>query len=529
MTGNLFDFEPDDLLGKPATAPEPTRRAKPTPAAASGHRSLRHLNRRACALVAVLAVLAAVPVGLNRPVFWMLFAGIVALVLCVYLAWAARLDSQRLPRSLDHKALLCLAAIVPLYALVQSLPLGAFEVPFFAGPYGQGAGAALSLPTISLLPDASQTAALRYVAYILFAILAFEVVGYPQRARRYGWWMFWGIVLHAMWGLLALRLLGDVHFWGTKDGYLGSVTGVFINRNSFATFLSIGICLGLALLLDQTGEPKPRRNRQQPLFSAEMLSMTPVWIGLSIIFVALLGTQSRMGLAAGLVGAAVCLCVGLKKRGVSGFAILGGLVLGLLGSAGVGLALVGGGVLERSVFLENDFFIRFESYLLSLQLIAERPFLGYGFDAFRVAFEQVQDDPMRVTLTWDRAHSTYLTHWVELGLLVGSIPILLVALVFVRLVRNLQSQPTDFALSLAALSALVVGAVHSLVDFSLEMPGIVVLLVALVCFGLARSPQSLTRADSSNASNLGEAPEKEASTHKGAALSSDGKAPEGAR
>ncbi len=503
MSDNFFDFESDELLGGPAApAPRDSRhkpgtKSKPSTKAAPRNTSnLRATNKFACGYVALLAVVSAIPIGMNRPVFWLLFTGVISLSLLAYLMRSYQLDSQRTLRSYGQWKLISIALIVPIFALVQSIPVGPmFDVPFFEGPFNQVNQLQLTMSTISLAPSASTTAALRYAGYIIFAILAFEAVGHQPRAKRFGVWIFWGVVAHALWGLVALRMLGDIHFWGEKEYYLGSVTGVFINRNSFATFLAMGACIGLALQLDKSSLPQQRKNRVRPLISPETVERMPQWIGLAIIFVALLGTQSRMGLVAGLLGAFVILIAGLRKHDISWRSIFIVSFAGSFIALSAGFILVGDGALERAVFLESNIRGRLESYLLALDLIAERPLLGYGFDSFRIAFEQVQDAPMRMSLIWDRAHSTYLAHWVELGLIVGTAPIILGGYVFYGLIKRLVRQETDYGMPLAALGALVAGSVHSLVDFSLEMPANVIMLIAIVVFGLSgRGPASSSSA-----------------------------------
>jgi O-antigen ligase len=127
--------------------------------------------------------------------------------------------------------------------------------------------------------------------------------------------------------------------------------------------------------------------------------------------------------------------------------------------------------------------VRIETYRQVWQMIAARPWLGYGGGAFEQAFGLFHQPPL-VGYIWDRAHNTYLTLWVELGVLVGSLPLLALGLVLVRLAAGLVRARESWPAILAALGVLLVSAVHSTVDFSLEMQANALVLVALLAIGL---------------------------------------------
>lgn len=438
------------------------------------------LNSLVAIYVAASAIFTPVPVALARPQLWMAWVALTALISLVYLVLGARFDRDRPLLSARHPWLFGLALLIPIYALFQSLPgLGGLV----AGP---PIPEALSPDTISILPGASQMGALRFTGYILFALLAIEVASRPDRARRIGWWIFWGVVCHAIWALVALNLFGDIHIWGAdKSDYVGSATGTFINRNSFATFLGMGATLGIGLLYERLDNPMTRKARVRTSLTSDRLDVVLVIVGLGLIGITLLSTQSRMGVFASGIGAVTCFMVMRAKAGVSLWRILlstavtGTLVLVLL------LAVYGQDLLWRSVFVQSNAEFRSTGYGFIFGLIGERPLLGFGFDAFRPAFEIVHVQPMNADKIWDRAHSTYLAHWSELGLIVGSIPIILGILIAKRLFEVIRNRERDYGLSVAALASLVVAAIHSTVDFSLEMPANVALLLAILGLGIA--------------------------------------------
>jgi O-antigen ligase len=110
--------------------------------------------------------------------------------------------------------------------------------------------------------------------------------------------------------------------------------------------------------------------------------------------------------------------------------------------------------------------------------------LGYGGASFPVAFPPFERAPLPLDVVWEKAHSTYLGLWLELGLIAGSIPILIVASLGIRAFTGLRD-PSSLALSLAAIGAIVAYGTHSLVDFSLEIQANTYVFLAVLALGAA--------------------------------------------
>lgn len=447
----------------------------PAPAAPADTGMARSGLNRATAL-ALIAVVLFTPVaaGGNRAPVWLIAAAVVfALTAVQALVLFIQGRGARPLRLANLRGVLACAAAFLAYGLVQLLPIGLAHLPDLDAP-----------PTISLAPQATVLALLRVAASVVFLVLMVEVAGPLARARAIGWVIYAGVVVHAVWGLVALNLLGDSFFWGEKLAYRGAVTGTFINRNAFATFLGLGAVLGLALMIERMHAPRMRRpGGTGGLFAPETILTALVGVTLALVLMALAGTQSRMGLAATAAGLGVVVAGSRWPAD----ARLGRwkLLLGLVAVLALALG-VAGGVLDRALFTLEDADARLELWRQVLTMIAARPLTGFGLDAFAPAFELFHQPSLTPALIWDYAHSTYLTLWVEMGLLAGSLPLLAGALVLVRLIRLRRARSHDVALPVAALGALVLGAVHSLVDFSLEIQGNLFLLLAILGLGLAR-------------------------------------------
>ena len=431
----------------------------------------------------VLAFLAPIPLGSNRPVIWALWAAVIGIGFGLYAAVA---------RDIWHKLkalwpLLILAMLAPLWGAVQMLPFGAdwaalpVQLPAHMRP-----------ATLSLAPDATQLAIMRMSAQVMLFALAVAVVTRASGARQMIKWLFWGITAHAIWAMGNLMLLGDIAIWGQKQAYLGIATGPFVNRNSFASYLGLGVVMGIGLILDIDNQPRMRTPHRRALFAPENLARMTYAVAVLLIFTALLATQSRAGLMATLIGAAVAAVVMARpdhSAAAQATSRARAVILVALAAAGA-IAFAGQALLDRSIFTWADADGRLQIYQNALARISERPLTGYGLDAFALAYELGRSDDSFDAVIYTDAHSTYLENWVESGLIFGS-AIILAALLYLRHMHRLTQRPK--LPKAAALGAMVLAAVHSAFDFSFEIQANVFLLVLLLALGVAPFQQRTAR------------------------------------
>lgn len=459
-----FDFE-EIRLGAGDAGRPPSRRAR------------RINDRFAGALVAVV-ILAAVPIASARPVFWMIWAMVLGVMLAGYMVTMARVDPDRPVNSLRLKAVLLPALAMPLFGLVQYLVGGPLALDGLPG--------GLSTPVGTLAPNATLMAVVRISGFFALFVLAHEVSTRARRVDAMAWGLFAGIALHAVWALIALLFLNDIAFWGEKAAYSGVATGTFVNRNSFANFLAMGLCLGVAMILSRANAPHIRMPGGRSMFSERNLETFALWIVAGIIAITLMLTQSRMGVVSGFVGVLVVYFVMVLKREHSKIAAaMRVAVIGLVAIIG-GFGLFGRGLLERGLFTATDSVNRSELYRQVIGMIADRPLAGTGLDTFQPAYELVHQPPVSAGFVWHLAHNTYLALWSELGVVIGTLPMIAVAMAAWNLVSIIRRRRTDHAVAAAALGVIVLQALHSTVDFSLEIQANLMLFVMIVAMGLGQ-------------------------------------------
>ncbi|MCD7058919.1 O-antigen ligase family protein [Pelagibacterium xiamenense] len=434
-------------------------------------------NTALSAALVVFLFLAPIPLGGNRPFFWAVNAVAVGLAALVYAVAMMRAGETWRISVRQQASIVVLWAASVAFLIVQFLPLGDFWDGLYAITRD---GTKIPTLAISVAPGETALMALRMLTYGMFFFLVLQLAANRTRAALVLRAIFIIVCAHAAYGLLAVTQLGDPLLFFEKWAYEGSATGTFVNRNSYATFLAFGLVIGLVSALRALFSGNGRRGTNESLVAAA-LYLT----GTVVIAAALVATRSRMGLAAGALGCALCaLVVGLKlwSRRKDAFFLGAGLTLGLTVAA---FFLFGSGTLERLGSTEQDLDVRVALYTQVIQMIAERPWLGFGGGAFEVAYPLFHALPVSPDRIWDRAHSTYLSRWTEMGVVFGSLPMVILLIIGWQCARFVRRREQDWWLPLVAVGVLAVGAVHSTVDFSLEMQANTFFLLAILALGVS--------------------------------------------
>lgn len=435
-----------------------------------------------------LVLISAVPVASNRPSWWLLWTMVLGVVGIFYgLRAQFLMGKRRAFQSSQLPLFFALAFLVPIYAVFQSLPL-ANLLPDMLLYLPNKIPPELSPHSISVMPDASFLGGVRAIGFIVFLILTIEVGTQAERSHSLGFWLMMGILAHGVFGMVSLKFLDDFSLWGVKDSYLGVLTGTFVNRNSIATFLGFGLVLGVSYALDRGGKIKlvEKDRGYSTMLSPLWIEIIALWLVVVLLAFAIILTQSRLGTFATVMGAyTTFLIYRLVSKAPFGKIAFESMVAFVI----LALLLIpaaGTGVVERALFALVESADRLAIYTQTWGMIEDRPMTGFGYDAFAPAFELYRTAPLVAENYVDLAHNTYFALWSEQGIIIGSIPMLLIAWSFWMIVQRLRAGHGDKALNMAALGVIVVAAVHSTGDFSLEIPANVYCFLLVV--GLAMAP-----------------------------------------
>ena len=422
----------------------------------------------------VLFALAPLPLASARPFLWALWASYTGLVAVVFLVWQLRSGNPLRVSPLDFKSPTLLVLLTLAALILQLLPIAPF-------PIVSAEGATLVSAQVSVAPGQTLLMLTRQLTYALVAFLVLQVAASDRRRP----FLLHGLIAialaYAAYGLVALRM-GDTILGLPKWAYSGSITGSFVNRNSFATFLGFGAILTLSHLCALVRR-QAQRHPDDGLITGLLSSLVLYSAGYLFLLLIVIGTQSRMGLFATRAGSGVVILITLLSVRRLGLVLL---VAPVALATLIGLFwLIGGGLLERIEWQGFGSDSRILLYQQVMDLIALRPWTGFGGGTFEVAFPLVHQLPLTPDVTWKLAHNSYLALWAELGLVAGSFLILAFGYAAVRLIVGLLRGTGSWAPQVAALAAIVQIAIHSTVDFSLEIPANTLMFIAIVTTGLA--------------------------------------------
>jgi O-antigen ligase len=314
----------------------------------------------------------------------------------------------------------------------------------------------------------------------LLAVLGGLIIG---AERKGAWLLFNGAMLAgAAYAALAIAELlmdqGTTLFSGDKP--VVSITGPFINRNHAATFFGTVAALWLLRVI------RAVERRWESSFEATIpFDLIGAVCGLGLCLVATLLTGSRAGvvITVAVIGTSAALFYFKYSTGYHRWISLGASVL-----VCVVFLEVFGGVLTSRIGAQGLIDTgRREIYQATISAIRDFPIFGTGLGTFAVIIPTYRAAAEFNRGTWEQAHSTPLELAMEMGCLVAAGAGILWGFVAFRLARGFFVRRRDALLPLGGFSTLLLGSVHSLVDFPLQIPGYTILWGAVIGAGLAQS------------------------------------------
>lgn len=274
--------------------------------------------------------------------------------------------------------------------------------------------------------------------------------------------------------------------WREKEGHLYNLTGTFTNRNTAATYF--GSILLIWALQTQARARAHLSGASTYADVVRQLATSPAKLILSagatlICLGALAGTGSRAGMIFSLLALGVAMLLyrppAARRRATP---------LPMWIAAGLGIILMlelWGGMFATRIEMQGlSDAGRFQTYLATLQIIREHPILGIGLGNFEIFFPSIRPETMGSAGIWNRAHSTPLELAAELGLPFFFCLALVSCFWFISLWRFARLYRRQEII--VGLAVGILGLLHSLFDFSLQIPGYAMTFAALVGIGLSR-------------------------------------------
>ena len=167
-----------------------------------------------------------------------------------------------------------------------------------------------------------------------------------------------------------------------------------------------------------------------------------------------------------------------------------GLITALAGGGAVALLLLqvmGAGVNGRFDIQGLADGGRLEVYRSTLRMIADHPWFGTGQGTFAYAFPAYRSANVSMWGVWDIAHNSLLEIAADMGVPIAALVVAAWMVIFAVLVHGSRVRRRGLLFPVAALAVALVAVLHSLIDFSLQIPGYSIVALSLIGTGLAQS------------------------------------------
>jgi O-antigen ligase len=447
-----------------------------------------HLSTLIFSGLCTIVVLAPLPLGSARPLAWDVLALAVALFLL------ATLLLPKLETSIEREGLfipMVLFGIVIGFAILQSLP---WIPAVLHNPVWDQASDILGTGvhgSIAADRPAALIYILRLLSYAGIFYLATITGRDPRRARLGVRIVALSGCLYGIYGLLIYWSGNRTILWYPKWAYIDDLTGTFVNRNSFATYLGLSILAALALALESFARIDLRGDLRQKLAQAtEFISRRALLLlTLFILLTALLLTHSRGGLAATLGGVVMLLLAITFSPGTGrlrrvGAWSIGPCVLILL----VAILISSSTTLDRMTTADIDINLRLLVDQLTIQAIKDYPILGIGLGSFASVFPIYRT--AAVLYYFDLAHNDYLQNVLELGIPAALCLYAALGCLIGLCIHGIRTRLRDAIFPCLGLAATALVGLHATIDFSLQIPAVTAVYLFLLGIAIAQSVSS---------------------------------------
>jgi len=438
-------------------------------------------------LLMLFVVLTPLPLGSNREWAWTLCA---LLTGGIALSWAllALLDGRQVSLRLSPAPVILFLGVCA-WAGVQtaSWTPAAWHHPL----WGMTAAAlAVDLPgRVSVSGEDSLTALMRLLSYGLVFFVSFQLGRDRERARA----AYRALALAG----LAYAVYGLAMFWGGEGSLLwfreaffkADLRSTFVNRNSYATYAGLGLICAIAWFYQSLAAPRGNPVYQVPQgrqMRAEQFILK-TWKPLVMLLVmssALILTHSRAGFASSVLGILVLLAALNRRRRITSPRVRASIVAAIV-VAIIAFVLTSEGLLQRMQRVDLDFPGRLQVYEAVARPIKQGDLQGMGYGTFSDSFRMFRGPELRAH--FDKAHNTYLENIFELGWPAALALFIAITWLAGICARGVRRRQRDWIYPATGVAVSVLVGVHSLFDFSLQMPAVAITYACILGFACAQS------------------------------------------
>ncbi len=441
-------------------------------------------------LCAVIAT-APLPFGSARPLAWDI-AGL-AIALLMAMSLARIMEDEYIFR----KHLLVPSLVFAAVAAFVIFQIFSFVPAVWQNPVWDLASGALGRDvagSIAVDRQAAYVGLYRLLSYAGIFYLAMILCRKQSRARAAVELVMVSGSLYAAYGLLVYWSGNKTILWFSKWTYVQDLSGTFVNKNSFATYL--GLCTlaaltHLILSFQQLRLHGDWRNKIGLVLDFISRRAT-ILVSIFVLTTALFLTHSRGGLLSTFAGILALALAMAMAPSLGRMRQLRWILLPLV-MIFIALAISGDVTFERLIGTDLDTENRISVYQLTLQAIRDYPWLGTGLGSFTSVFPIYRSPDVKAY--FDLAHNDYLQNGLELGIPAALGLLAVLAWLAVICARGLRQRRRDAVFPCLGVAATVLVALHATVDFGLQIPAVTYTFCFLLGVAVSQSWSSRVSAD----------------------------------
>ncbi len=428
----------------------------------------------------LLLALVPLPFGADRPWAWSLLSGSIgALLLC----WGILAAKSRSYQAASLRPILPAVGLFVLVVLWIAIQASGLAPPEWRHPIWSDAEAALGAPiagALSLDGHRTWTAMMRLLCYGGVFLLTFQLCMSTDRSERLVRMLIGMTLIYACYGLFVQSAgIGKV-LWYAKAGDAGNLSSTFLDPDAFAGYAGLGLLCALAILF----RPAMRRGdlatswrfatrAVADFFFARTWTMM---LGACVLFMTVLMTHSRAGLAVALLGAGAYLAMMAWVRQRKTVAVTAIAVMAVASTAL--FAIAGGKASDGSGSASVAATERGEVYALTANAIAGAPILGTGYGTFAEAFNMHRGGDLETPSR--RALNTYLENALEIGIPATAALVLSVGWIVLICFSSVLRHRRRAFLPCLGVAATVLAGAHGAVDYGLQIPAVAATYAAIL-------------------------------------------------
>lgn len=368
-----------------------------------------------------------------------------------------------------------LFGLVILWVLIQIAP---FTPRSWHHPIWTESAKSLGMPyagRITLDPDESISALTRLLWYGAVFWLALQLGREKWNARLSITLIAWTGLAYATYGLIIKLTGSESVLWVKKFIYHEEVTGTFINKNSFAGFAGIGLICVTARLFDRLivlpGETSVKAEKFAAVLNVLLAKSWFLILAWVILLTSIILSDSRAGIVSGIIGLmAFVVALSLSKSVPSRLGRWFGAMMVVCIAAF--FVFSGGSVDKRFAYVGEQTQARISIYETTLEMVRDASLLGMGLGTYPQVFQLYRKPGPEHRTPARKAHNTYLENAAELGIPATVCLVAAIGALCIICLIGVRNRRRDIVMPAIGIGVTVLFGLHSIVDFSLQIPGI---------------------------------------------------------